>query len=79
LKKITHILISAGATAEIIEETLWTEKLTSSPYAKNLIYIGNRGLYNGNPPPPGGGGGKISADVIWGKKYEKAKRKSGEM
>jgi hypothetical protein len=25
------------------------------------------------------GGGKISADVIWRKKYEKAKRKRGEM
>ncbi len=29
-----------------------------------------------NTPPPGGG--EISADVIWGKKYEKAKRKRGE-
>ncbi len=29
-----------------------------------------------NTPPLGGGG--ISADVIWGKKYEKAKRKKGE-
>jgi hypothetical protein len=28
------------------------------------------------PPPPGGG---ISANVIWGKKYEKAKRKGGKM
>jgi hypothetical protein len=28
-----------------------------------------------NTPPPGGGG---NADVIWGKKYEKAKRKSGK-
>jgi hypothetical protein len=28
------------------------------------------------PPPPGGG--EISANVIWGKKYEKAKRKRGE-
>jgi hypothetical protein len=26
-------------------------------------------------PPPGG---KISADVIWGKKYKKAKRKGGK-
>ncbi len=24
------------------------------------------------------GGGEISADVIWGKKYEKVKRKRGE-
>jgi hypothetical protein len=30
-----------------------------------------------NTPPPGGEG--ISADVIWGKKYEKAKRKRGKM
>ncbi len=28
-----------------------------------------------NTPP---GGGEISADVIWGKKYEKGKRKEGE-
>jgi hypothetical protein len=28
-----------------------------------------------NTPPPGGG---ISADVIWGKKYENAKNKKGE-
>jgi hypothetical protein len=27
----------------------------------------------------GRGGEKISADVIWGKKYEKAKRKRGKM
>jgi hypothetical protein len=39
-----------------------------------------RGLYNGKyPPSPPGGGGKISADVIWGKKYEKAKRKREKM
>ncbi len=37
-----------------------------------------RGLYNGKYPPPPGGGGEISADVIWGKKYEKAKRKKAE-
>ncbi len=43
----------------------------SLPYA--------RGLYNGKYPPPLGGGEKISADVIWGKKYEKAKRKRGKM
>jgi hypothetical protein len=29
-----------------------------------------------NTPPQGGG---ISADVIWGKKYEKAKRKRWKM
>ncbi len=31
-----------------------------------------------NTPPPPGGREKISADVIWGKKYEKGKRKRGE-
>jgi hypothetical protein len=36
---------------------------------KEIVY---RGLYIGKYPPPPGG---ISADVIWGKKYEKAKRK----
>jgi hypothetical protein len=38
----------------------------------------NTGVYileNTFPPPPGGG--EISADVIWGKKYEKRKRKRG--
>ncbi len=34
-----------------------------------------RGLYNGKYPPPPWGEGEISADVIWGKKYEKARRK----
>ncbi len=37
-----------------------------------------RGLYIGKYTPPEGGGG-ISADVIWGKKYEKGKRKRGKM
>jgi hypothetical protein len=32
-----------------------------------------------NTPPPPGGEEKISADVIWGKKYEKGKRKRGKM
>ncbi len=36
-----------------------------------------RGLYIGKYPPLGGGG--ISADVFWGKKYEKPKRKRGKM
>jgi hypothetical protein len=30
------------------------------------------------PPPPLRGDGKISADVIWGKKYENAKNKKEE-
>jgi hypothetical protein len=29
--------------------------------------------------PPSQGGGGISAHVIWGKKYEKAKRKRGKI
>jgi hypothetical protein len=29
--------------------------------------------------PPPGGRGEISADVIWGKKYEKVKRKKRKM
>jgi hypothetical protein len=36
-----------------------------------------RGLYIGKYPPPLGGG--ISADVMWGNKYEKVKRKRGKM
>jgi hypothetical protein len=31
------------------------------------------------PPPPVVEGGKISADGIWGEKYEKAKRKRGKV
>jgi hypothetical protein len=37
------------------------------------------GAYILENTPLGGGGGKISADVIWGKKYEKTKRKRGKM
>jgi hypothetical protein len=36
-----------------------------------------RGLYIGNTPPPPWGR-EISVDVIWGKIYEKVKRKRGE-
>jgi hypothetical protein len=36
------------------------------------------GLYKGKYLPPWGGG-EISADVIWGKKYEKARRKRVKM
>ncbi len=36
------------------------------------------GVYIMENTPPWGGE-KISADVIWGKKYEKAKRKRGKM
>jgi hypothetical protein len=35
----------------------------------------SRGLFIGKCPSPWGG---ISSDDIWGKKYEKAKRKRGE-
>jgi hypothetical protein len=46
------------------------EKSVPSPHAG--VYI----LENTLPPL---GGGEISADVIWGKKYEKAKRKKGKI
>jgi hypothetical protein len=36
--------------------------------------LSGRGLYIGKYP----GGGGISANVIWGKKYEKANRKKAE-
>jgi hypothetical protein len=32
-----------------------------------------------NTPPPPWGRGKISAEVIWGKKYEKVMRKRGKI
>jgi hypothetical protein len=38
----------------------------------NVVFTGVYVLENTPPPPPGG---EISADVIWGKKYEKWKRK----
>jgi hypothetical protein len=41
-------------------------------------YIPGQGSIYWKIPPPLGGGGKISADVIWGKKYEKVERKRGE-
>jgi hypothetical protein len=37
---------------------------------------GKQGSIYWKIPPPGGG--EISADVNWGKKYEKVKRKRGE-
>jgi hypothetical protein len=43
---------------------------------KALRLVG-RGLYIGKYPPPPRGG--ISSNVIWGKKYEKGKRKKGKM
>jgi hypothetical protein len=36
------------------------------------------GLYWKNRPPSPRGGRKIPDDVIWGKKYEKVKRKRGK-
>jgi hypothetical protein len=33
-------------------------------------------ILENTPPPPGG---EISANVIWGNKYEKAKRKRGKL
>jgi hypothetical protein len=46
----------------------------SSP-PKQTVLQGS--IYWKIPPPPGGR--EISADVIWGKKYEKAKRKRWKM
>jgi hypothetical protein len=42
-------------------------------------FIINSGVYILENPSPPQGGRKISADVIWGKKYEKAKRKKRKM
>jgi hypothetical protein len=42
--------------------------------ARGFFLSDTRGLYVGEKKNPGG---KISADVIWGKKYDKAKRKRG--
>jgi hypothetical protein len=39
----------------------------------------HKGLYIGKFPPPPKGEGGISADVIYGKKYDKVKRKKGKM
>jgi hypothetical protein len=36
------------------------------------------GAYILENTPPRGGGGAIPANVIWGKKYEKTKRKRGK-
>jgi hypothetical protein len=44
-----------------------------------LFSFRNQGSIFWKIPPPPGGGGKISPDVIWGKKYEKVKRKKGIM
>ncbi len=38
----------------------------------------DKGLYIGKSTPPPRGEKKISADVIWGKKYEKWKRERGK-
>jgi hypothetical protein len=53
------------------------EKCYGSGYSSKS-YVNKPGAYIlENTPPPRGGG--ISADVIWGKKYEKAERKWGKM
>jgi hypothetical protein len=51
----------------------------STSALKSLLSYNCRGLYIGKYPPPPPGEGEISADVIWGKKYEKWKRKRGKM
>jgi hypothetical protein len=50
--------------------------LTNIGYLTYIFECSCRGLYIGKCPSPPGGG--ISADVILGKKYEKAKRKKAE-
>jgi hypothetical protein len=44
----------------------------------NITSVSMPGVYILENTPPPLGGGEISADVIWGKKYEKAKRKRGK-
>jgi hypothetical protein len=51
-----------------------TKKLQFFP--QKMLYI-NAGVYILENTPPPLGGREISADVIWGKKYEKGKRKRG--
>ncbi len=41
-----------------------------------VLVVSSAGVYILENTPPRGG--KISADVIWGKKYEKVERKRGE-
>jgi hypothetical protein len=47
-------------------------------YIYSCSYTVHQGSIYWKIPPPPWGGGEISADVIWGKKYEKVKRKRGE-
>jgi hypothetical protein len=49
----------------------------SLPVTKHSLRTFSQGPIYWKILPPWGGG--ISADVIWGKKYEKAKRKRGKM
>jgi hypothetical protein len=48
----------------------------SDTYCGTPLLLSGVYILKNTPPPPGG---KISADVIWGKKYEKLKRKRGKM
>jgi hypothetical protein len=43
---------------------------------ENLLYCTQGSILENTPPPPRG---EISADDIWGKKYEKTKRKRRKM
>jgi hypothetical protein len=54
----------------VLQPALIWEGLALLPKSSPGVYILE------NTPPPLGG--KISADVIWGKKYEKGKRKRGK-
>jgi hypothetical protein len=52
------------------------QKMIMNTKRANNSYTTNQGPIYWKIPPVGGGG--ISADVIWGKKYDKAKRKRGK-
>jgi hypothetical protein len=51
---------------------MWTEQIPAN--AQN-VQVTHSGVYILENPPRGG---EISADIIWGKKYEKGKRKRGK-
>jgi hypothetical protein len=57
----------------------WAHAVRENPEQEECLYaVGPTGVYilEKTPSPQGGG---ISADIIWGEKYEKAKRKRQKM
>ncbi len=53
------------------------DPIVTNGLSLTYVYSSPKGLYIVKCPPPQGGG--ISANVVWGTKYEKAKRKRGKM